>query len=135
MSEKVTFYKHTTYKPTYYEDVVEYFRYIPLNKINDFEWCDNNTSKYLDYVMIKYGDDYDQSIKKMKEGIELNPIRINEKPNKDGIFNIDLFKFDKAYLLASYHMKYTHIPAIISYEEEGDDNNYEPSYKRLKTHN
>ena len=99
-------------------------------------------NEYLDYVMIQYGEHYHTVLEKMKKKEKLDPILISwydkEYYKKNKIYKLDLYKFNKANLLASHHMKYTHIPVIIektitlSEEEEEEEEEENPS-KKLKS--
>ena len=156
MTSKITHYKHTKkYKdriPEWNEFALlsgdkniylSYFKYIPIDNILD-TWGDVSThNNYLDYVMTKYGTTYHNVIKKMEKGVELEPINIQwydyQYYKKNKIYKVDLDKFQKAYLLASRHMRYTHIPVIItkgaklSNWDEGSSDEDENPPKRLKT--
>ncbi len=121
MSTKITFYTHHKYHPyhdsldTAYDERLEgeydiqYFKYIPLKAIND------TLDDIVNYVTVKYGSWYKEIIQKMKDGVRLRPINLRKKPDKKGIFTLDLYKEDKIMFLASKHMGYNYIPAIIKY--------------------
>lgn len=121
-------------------DVIQYFKYVQLSKIIDCPHMSH--AEYLNYVMVKYGLQYHKILNKMKNKEKLEPIFISSShldnhckyflDNKNvlnyqenlgktpyefytekGEFVIDLYKYHKPFLLASYHMGYTHIPTII----------------------
>lgn len=119
MDEKITmtFYKHEEIK----SDMLKYnsFGYLPIDRIEDAPYM--TKLEYLAYVMVKYGTVYHDYLHKMKNNIPLHPITIYSKPNSKGIYRFDLFKYDKALLLCSYHMGYTHVPVLF----RNDVNNVE----------
>ena len=147
MSNKITYYKHTqksNFNIQEFNDeqlnsgdnifYIRHFKYVPLENILD-KWDDNMTqNEYLNYVMIKYCTRYHKIIEKIKNGEEIDPIVITfydyEYYKKNKVYKVDLWKLQKSYLLASYHMGYTHIPAII--ETESSPYEYQNPAKRKK---
>ena len=121
MSTKITFYTHHKYgldsdslDSAYDERLageynIQYFKYIPLKAIND------TFDDIVNYVTVEYSSWYEEIIQKMKDGVKLRPINLYIKPDKKGIFTLDLYKEDKIMFLASKHMGYNYIPAIIEY--------------------
>lgn len=123
MSTKITFYTHYKYSPDYdsldlaYDERlageynIEYFKYIPLKAIND------TFDDIVNYVTVQYGSWYKEIIQKMKDGVKLSPIKLYKEPDKKGIFTLDLYKEHKIMFLASKHMGYNYIPAIVQYSQ------------------
>ena len=88
---------------------IQYFKYKALKAIND------TFDDIVNYVTVEYSSWYEEIIQKMKDGVKLRPINLYIKPDKKGIFTLDLYKEDKIMFLASKHMGYNYIPAIIEY--------------------